>query len=114
MLELVVAHAGLPDRMDAAVWIRQGDADAWLVELLPELPADAHPSRPVQFNPGRSFRHALNLIAANRADLERALGENNQLATWVADGEVLHGGDAGRALVELARKKTRHGHAQAG
>ncbi len=113
MLELAQAHAGLEDRMDAAVWVRQGDHDAWLVELLPDLPADAHPARPVHFNPGRSFRHALNLLAAPRDDPERALHEDPDLAAWVADGEVLHGGDGGRALVDLARR-VRHGHAQTG
>jgi hypothetical protein len=113
MRELVEAHAGLEDRMDAAIWIRQRETDAWLVELLPDLPADRHPERPVQFNAGRTFRHALNLIAANRDDLRAALQADAQLAAWVADGEVLHGGTAADELLAFARQ-VHVGHAQAG
>jgi hypothetical protein len=113
MLELVRAHAGLEDRMDAAIWIRQNAREGWLVELLPDLPADVHPGRPIQFNAGRTFRHELNLIAANADDLRAAIRADAQLAAWVADGEVLHGDDVGRALVTLARQ-VRDGHAQAG
>jgi hypothetical protein len=113
MLELVQAHARLEDRMDAAIWIRTDAPDAWLVELLPDLPADRHPGRPVQFNAGRTFRHELNLIAANADDLRAAIRADAQLAGWLADGEVLYGGDAAREFVTLAGQ-VRDGHAQAG
>jgi len=63
MIELVQAHAALDEPMEAAIWIRRDDREAWLVELLPTLANDQHPERPVAFNPGRSFRHPLNLIA---------------------------------------------------
>lgn len=113
MFELVRAHVGLEDRMDAAIWIRRDARDAWLVELLPDLPADQHPGRPVQFNPGRTFRHELNLIAANAEDLRAAIRADAQLAGWISDGDVLHGDAAARELVTLARQ-VHDGHAQAG
>ncbi|HEX3775063.1 MAG TPA: hypothetical protein VHV51_11405 [Polyangiaceae bacterium] len=113
MLELVQAHAGLEDRMDAAIWIRRDAPDAWLVEVLPDLPADRHPGRPVHFNAGRTFRHELNLIAANAEDLRAAIRADVQLAAVLADGEVLHGGDAAHEFVTLA-EQARDGHAQAG
>jgi hypothetical protein len=79
MLELVQAHVGLEDRMDAAIWIQRDAPDGWLVELLPDLPADRHPGRPVQFNAGRTFRHELNLIAANAEDLRAAARTRSSL-----------------------------------
>jgi hypothetical protein len=104
MMDLVLSHVGLEDRMDAAIWIRRDAPEGWLVELLPELPADRHPGRPVQFNPGRSFRHELNLVAANADDLRAAIRADAQLAAWVADGEVLHGPEVAREFVMLARQ----------
>ena len=74
---------------------------------------DRHPGRPVQFNAGRTFRHELNLIAANAEDLRAAIRTDAQLAAWIADGEVLHGEDAAREFVTLARQ-VRDGHARAG
>ncbi len=113
MLELVNGHVALEDRMDAAIWVRQDARDAWLVELLPDLPTDRHPGRPIQFNAGRTFRHELNLVAANADDLRAAIRADAQLAAWIADGDVLHGGAVARELVTLARQ-VRDGHAQAG
>jgi hypothetical protein len=111
MLELVRAHAALDEPMETAIWIRPHDQEAWLVELLPSIAADAHPSRPVAFNPGRSFRHPLNLIASNTEGLRRAIEEDHALARDIAAGEILHGPDRGRELQALARAA--NGHAQA-
>jgi hypothetical protein len=64
MVELVQAHTALEEPMETAIWIRPEEREAWLVELIPSLMDDAHPERPVAFNPVRSFRHQLNLIAS--------------------------------------------------
>ena len=112
MLELVRAHAMLEEPMETAIWIRREDREAWLVELIPSLAPDAHPERPVAFNPGRSFRHPLNLIASNMDDLRRAIEEDQSLARDVAAGDILHGPERGRELQEIARSA--NGHASAG
>ncbi|HEY1537366.1 MAG TPA: hypothetical protein VGF76_25270, partial [Polyangiaceae bacterium] len=112
MAELVRAHAELEDRMDAAIWIQRDAPEAWLVELLPEMAPDRHPGRPVHFNAGRTFPHALNLIAASADDLRSAISEDVQLAGWIADGEILHGDQVARELIALARR-VRDDHAEA-
>ena len=99
---LIQAHAALPDRMEAAVWIRQTDRDAWLLEVLPDLPPDEHVAEPVNFNPGTDFRYPLHLIAGNREDIEAAIRQSEQLRAWVASGDVLHGGEPAQELVDLA------------
>ena len=112
MLELVQAHAALDEPMETAIWIRSQDREAWLVELIPAMGPDPHPARPVAFNPGRSFRHPLNLIAGNLESLRRAIHENAELAREIASGVILHGQERGQELQALARAV--HGHAQAG
>jgi hypothetical protein len=111
MLELVRAHADLDEPMGTAIWIRRNDREAWLVELLPSMAVDAHPERPVSFNPGLSFRHPLNLIASNMEGLRRAIQEDHTLARDIAAGEILHGPERGQELQELARAA--NGHVQA-
>lgn len=91
MVELVTAHTQLDEPMTAAIWIRQQDHEAWLVEVLPDMAHDDHPERPVSFNPGHTFRHPLNLIAGNLDDLLAAIGGDVNLARAVAEGEVLFG-----------------------
>lgn len=103
MLELVQAHAALDDPMEATIWIRLEDREAWLVELIPSMGADAHPARPVAFNPRRSFRHPLNLIAGNLEALRRAIQEDAALARDIASGVILHGQERGRELQAFAR-----------
>lgn len=108
MEELVRAHTALDDPMETAIWIRRDEREAWLVELIPSMPSDVHPERPVAFNPGRSFRHPLNLIASNMEGLRRALEQDPELAEAVAAGEVLYGLARGQEIQELARSV--HGH----
>jgi hypothetical protein len=112
MVELVQAHTALDEPMETAIWIRREAQDAWLVELIPSLAVDDHPERPVAFNPGRAFRHPLNLIASNMDGLRRAIQADDELARDIAAGEILHGADRGRELQEIARAA--HGHVQAG
>jgi hypothetical protein len=109
MEELVRAHAALDDPMDVAIWIRQDDREAWLVEVIPSLPEDPHPERPVSFNPGRMFRHPLNLLAGNRASIEAALRADHELARAVAQGVVLHGVNLGEEIRALA-SRVANGH----
>jgi hypothetical protein len=113
MEELVRAHVALDDPMEAAIWIRQDDREAWLVEIIPSLPEDDHPERPVSFNPGRSFRHPLNLLAGNRASIEAAVRVDHDLAHAVAQGVVLHGAALGEEIRTLAAQLA-NGHPQAG
>jgi hypothetical protein len=112
MRELVDAHNMLDEPMETAIWIRREDREAWLVELIPSLSVDAHPERPVAFNPGRSFRHPLNLIASNLDGLRRAIQEDHTLARDIATGEILYGEERGRELQEIARST--NGHTKAG
>ncbi|MEZ4301863.1 MAG: hypothetical protein R3B70_43415 [Polyangiaceae bacterium] len=108
MLDLVTAHTRLDDPMETAIWIRRDAREAWLVEVIPSMEIDPHPERPVAFNPGRSFRHPLNLIAGNMEGLRRALREHEVLARDVAAGEILFGEERGRELQELARSTNGH------
>ncbi len=103
MQELVESYAQLEDPMDTAIWLRQSDAEAWLLEVILAMASDEHPEQPVTFNAGRSFRRALNLIAGNPEDIRLAIQGNAELAQWVIDGEVLHGAEAGVQLQEFAR-----------
>jgi hypothetical protein len=112
MRELVDAHTTVDEPMETAIWIRREDREAWLVELIPSLSVDAHPERPVAFNPGRSFRHPLNLIASNLDGLRRAIQEDHKLARDIATGEILYGEERGRELQEIARSA--NGHTEAG
>lgn len=112
MIELVRAHAELDEPMETAIWIRPHEREAWLVEALPSLADDDHPNRPVAFNPGRTFRHPLNLIASNMEGLRRAIQEDQALARDIAAGEVLYGPARGQELQDFARSI--HDHAQAG
>jgi hypothetical protein len=101
--QLVREHATLPEPMETAIRIRQDQPnDVWLLEIIPEFGPVERAERPINFNPGRVFPHPLHLIAGNRADIESALKRDKQLASWVARGEVLHGEDSGRKLVETA------------
>ena len=112
MLELVQAHMALEEPMETAIWIRPEDREAWLVELIPSMVVDAHPERPVAFNPGRSFRHPLNLIASNRDGLLRAMEVDHALARDIAAGHILHGDRPGRELQGFAQAN--NGHVDAG
>ena len=112
MLELVDAHAHLEEPMETAIWIRQHEREAWLVEVIPSLSEDAHPERPVAFNPGLSFRHPLNLIASNMAGVVSAIQKDAELARAVVAGEVLHGVARGRELQESARAANGHDKAR--
>ena len=98
--------------METAIWIRHEARDAWLVELIPSLAVDDHPERPVAFNPGRAFRHPLNLIASNMDGLRRAIQTDQALARDIAAGDILYGDERGRELQEIARAA--NGHVQAG
>jgi hypothetical protein len=102
MEDLVRAHATLDEPMDTAIWIRQDDREAWLVEVIPSFPEDPHPERPVAFNPGRTFRHPLNLLAGNRTSIEAAIRADQDLARAVAHGIVLYGSAIGDELKQLA------------
>ncbi len=111
MLELVNAHAQLDEPITTAIWIRQTDREAWLVEIVPSMEDDVHPERHIAFNPGRTFRHPLNLIVANQGDVERAVRIDHKLAAYVAQGEILNGEEIGKQIVELARSVVNDGHA---
>jgi hypothetical protein len=114
ILELAQAHASLDEPSATVIWIRRNEREAWLVEVIPTMSYDEHPERPVAFNPGRTFRHPLNLIAGNLADIERAL-KDEHLAAAVAEGEVLIGDALGRTLVDMAKDRVEsRGRSQAG
>lgn len=100
---LVEAHARLEEPMTGAIWIRTGEPQAWLVEVLPDLGDDDQAAQPTFFNPGETFRFPLALIAANRSSLERAIRADRDLAREIAQGQVLHAGSDADELVELAR-----------
>jgi hypothetical protein len=102
-MPLVEAHERLPERMETAIWIRRDMPDVWLVEVLSDLSHDPRVDEPVHFNPGRSFRFPLHLIAGNLADVEAALDANAELAAWVRDGEIVSGPDLGARLQTRAR-----------
>ncbi len=99
--------------MDTAIWIHQNHREGWLVEVLPSLGSDPHAERPVSFNPGRMFRHPLNLIAANSSDLKEAILRDGALAKAIAEGDVLCGEEHGRELKAFAERSL-GGHSQAG
>jgi hypothetical protein len=113
MRRLVQSHVALDDPMDAAIWIRREEQEAWLIEVLPALGPDEDAGQPVTFHASGSFRHPLHLIASNEVDLERAIRRNDALARHVATGEILHDKGPGRRLQQIADEVMR-GHARAG
>jgi hypothetical protein len=105
MARLVRSHSRLDEPMTAAIWIRQDEPTAWLVEVLPELPADPRVDRPIVFNPTIGFRYALHLISGNQSNIVGALRKKKKLARALAEGEVLYEeGRVGSRLVALAKK----------
>jgi hypothetical protein len=110
MQQLVDEHARLDEPMTTAIWIKTGDREAWLVEVVPTMGHDEHPEHPVAFNPGLTFRHPLNLIVANYEDLTAAIRRDSDLANAIANGIVLYGPSDGDALRRFA-KGTLHGAA---
>jgi hypothetical protein len=103
MRELVTAHTNLDEPMTAAIWIRQQEDAAWLVEVLPELPQDGEPLRPMIFTASNDFRYPLKLIAGNLESLKGALPSDLDIARAIVNGEVLHNSDDAVALVAAAR-----------
>ena len=101
---LVDAHAKLDEPTSAAIWIKRDAPEAWLVEVIPDMADDDRADEPVYFSPGVGFRFPLALIVGNTRSLEKALRERPELAREVAAGTLLLDGDAGQALVDLARK----------
>jgi hypothetical protein len=104
MEELIQTHLGLDEAISAAVWIRQSDPTAWLVEVLSELPHDPNVSQPFVFSPGIDFRFALHLIAGNFEDVMKAVKTDEKLAKDIAQGTILYEeNDIGKQLKEIAK-----------
>lgn len=101
---LVRSHEALDEPMSAAVWIRQQEPAAWLVEVLPELPNDPEVLQPVVFSPSADFRYPLHLIAGRLESLTAALRHNVDLARAIADGEILHDSEDAQTLLNVARQ----------
>lgn len=105
MTQLVEAHSKLEDPMQTAIWIRQGELEAWLVELVPAFPSDGDedvPLRPFSFAPGVSFRYPLNLIIGGEDEIRAAIIKDRELAKYISNGEILCGPEKGRELKALA------------
>jgi hypothetical protein len=98
---LARAHRELNDPATGAIWIRRGEPEAWLVEIIPSMSDDERADEPTYFNPGITFRFPLALIAGNLASLKRAVKRNHALAQDIADGEVLYG-DVAETLSKYA------------
>ncbi len=92
--------------MSAAVWIHQGQTEAWLVEVLPGLPRDPNALQPIVFSPSADFRYPLHLIAGCLESLVSALGRAHDVARAIVHGEVLYDNKAGdaEALLREARR----------
>jgi hypothetical protein len=99
--------------MEAAIWIRRSDREAWLVEVVPVLKGVPHPERPIVFTPGLDFRYPLNLFVSDFDGLAQAIRNDLSLAHDIAEGEVLSGTERGAALKQVA-KLAIDDHAQAG
>ncbi len=103
---LVRSHEELDEPMSAAVWIRQEQPAAWLVEVLPGLPDDPEVLQPIVFSPSADFRFPLHLIAGRLASLTAALGQDVELARAIVSGEIMHDSEDAQKLVEAARQVT--------
>lgn len=101
---LIAAHQASDEPLDGALWIWQEAKDAWLVELLPNIPEEAEPYPPFVFGPSFEFPHTLNLVVGPQAALERAIATHGELAMAVASGEVLVRSVAIDSLVALAKQ----------
>jgi hypothetical protein len=103
MQRLVDAHKQLDAPMEAAIWIKPNDPNAWLVEVLPNLPSDPEADKPFVFAPSTVFRYALHLISGTKEDIVAAIDRDLILAQAIADGVVLEGRDGvGAELVKAA------------
>jgi hypothetical protein len=102
--ELVEAHTKLEDHMTGAIWIRQDDseAEACIVEVIPDMADDEQAEEPIRFNPGPGFRFSLVLIAGNRGSIEAALKRDRKLARDVAKGKILFDEGDAKQLVNVA------------
>jgi hypothetical protein len=79
MMDLVQAHAELDDPTEIAIWIRQDDREAWLVEVIPTMNPDEHPERPVAFTPERSRRSLKT---------SRHMATPEQVKAWIRQAEA--------------------------
>jgi hypothetical protein len=104
VIELVDAHARLEEPTTGAIWIKPGEPEVWLVEVIPAMADDETADEPVLFGPGVEFRFPLALIAGNRRSLELALRRKPDLAKAIVSGTVMLDGEDARSLLEVARE----------
>ena len=105
--KLIKAHLKLEDRMTGAIWIRQNDNQAWIVEVIPAMANDEKVASPIHFNPGISFRYPLVLIAGNKNSIKSAIRKNRKLANDVAHGEIMHNDEIdadAKEIFDMAKK----------
>lgn len=90
---------------DGAMWLQQEAPEAWLLEILPEIPMQAKTYPPIVFTPSYEFRFTLNLVAGPEAALRSAIEEFPELAQAVAEGEVLVPSEAIDRLIAFAKSR---------
>ena len=101
---LVRTHEALDEPMSAALWIRQDQSAAWLVEVLPGLPQDPDVLNPIVFSPSADFRYPLHLIAGRLESLTDALPRDKELARAITAGEILLDSEDAQTLMRIARQ----------
>ena len=104
MKDLVKYHKKLDEPMTGAIWIKQSEPSAWLIEIMPDLPDDTKVLSPIVFSPASNFRYALYLIAGNVNSLSKAISRNKKMAQEIVKGKILYKSQDTHILIEAAKK----------
>jgi hypothetical protein len=105
--KLVQRHQNLDEAMTGAIWIKQSDPHAWLIEIMPDLPSDQNPYQPFVFTPSPHFRYSLHLIGGNIDSLIKGLKRNKKMAREVLEGIVLYDSPEVQQLIHAAKQALR-------
>src|ERR1700729_2336113 len=80
---LIAHHRTLGERMTGALWLKTKEPGVWVLEVMPDMPADERAEEPMEFTPSSSFRFTLNLLTGREEDFRKALRRNPDFAAAV-------------------------------
>ncbi len=103
---LAEAHRKLDERLDAVLWLKTKTPGVWILEVMPDMPPDAHAERPMEFSPSKDFRYTLNLLLGRDRDFRNAVRRNTSFARAVAAAEpILPHPAIGKKLIKYAESE---------
>lgn len=88
--KLVQAHKNIKDDpMTCAIWIKKGQTEVWIVEVMPTLEDEKEPVEAYHFTPGKFFNYPLALIAGNFQSISNTILYDKDLAKEISEGEII-------------------------